>query len=146
LYSSIRYHTTMKKLSLALLAGIALAACTDTKKQEKDLLNQVIAVHDKVMASDEQLMKNKMLLDSLVKNNSTTINKDSAKVYVKLVDDADNAMSDWMHNFDAENKGKSHQEIMDYLEAQKKLISKIDTQIATAVAGSTKYITQIPAK
>ncbi len=146
MYSSIRYHTTMKKLSLALLAGIALAACTDTKKQEKDLLNQVIAVHDKVMASDEQLMKNKMLLDSLVKNNSTTINKDSAKVYVKLVDDADNAMSDWMHNFDAENKGKSHQEIMDYLEAQKKLISKIDTQIATAVAGSTKYITQIPAK
>lgn len=146
MYSSTRYHTTMKKLSLALLAGIALAACTDTKKQEKDLLNQVIAVHDKVMASDEQLMKNKMLLDSLVKNNSTTINKDSAKVYVKLVDDADNAMSDWMHNFDAENKGKSHQEIMDYLEAQKKLISKIDTQITTAVAGSTKYITQIPAK
>ena len=136
----------MKKSLLALLAGIALAGCTDTKKQEKDLLNQVIAVHDKVMASDEQLMKNKMLLDSLVKNNSTTINKDSAKVYVKLVDDADNAMSDWMHNFDAENKGKSHQEIMDYLEAQKKLISKIDTQIATAVAGSTKYITQIPAK
>jgi hypothetical protein len=62
------------------------------------------------------------------------------------VDDADNAMSDWMHKFDAENKGKSHQEIMDYLEAQKKLISKIDTQINVAVTGSTKYITQIPAK
>ncbi|MEO3406974.1 hypothetical protein AAFN85_23865 [Mucilaginibacter sp. CAU 1740] len=136
----------MKKSLLALLAGIALAGCTDTKKQEKDLLNQVIAVHDKVMASDEQLMKNKMLLDSLIKNNSTAINKDSAQVYLKLVDDADNAMSDWMHHFDAENKGKSHQEIMDYLEAQKKLIAKIDTQINTAVTGSTKYITQIPAK
>jgi len=127
--------------------GVALLlGCTDTKKQEKDLLNQVIAVHDKVMANDEQLMKNKMLLDSLVKNNAPNINKDTAKVYLKLVDDADNAMSDWMHKFDAENKGKSHQEIMDYLEAQKKLISKIDTQITIAVAGSTKYITQIPAK
>lgn len=127
--------------------GVALLlGCTDTKKQEKDLLNQVIAVHDKVMANDEQLMKNKMLLDSLVKNNAPNINKDTAKVYLKLVDDADNAMSDWMHKFDAENKGKSHQEIMDYLEAQKKLISKIDTQINVAVTGSTKYITQIPAK
>jgi Mg2+ and Co2+ transporter CorA len=136
----------MKKSLLALLTGIALAGCTDTKKQEKDLLNQVIAVHDKVMASDEQLMKNKMLLDSLIKNNSSAINKDTAQVYLKLVDDADNAMSDWMHHFDAENKGKSHQEVMDYLEAQKKLIAKIDTQINTAVTGSTKYITQIPAK
>jgi hypothetical protein len=35
---------------------------------------------------------------------------------------------------------------MDYLEVQKKLISKIDTQINVAVTGSTKYITQIPAK
>jgi hypothetical protein len=136
----------MKKHLFA-AAGIALLlGCTDTKKQEKDLLNQVIAVHDKVMANDEQLMKNKMLLDSLVKNNAPNINKDTAKVYLKLVDDADNAMSDWMHKFDAENKGKSHQEIMDYLEAQKKLISKIDTQINVAVTGSTKYITQIPAK
>jgi succinate dehydrogenase flavin-adding protein (antitoxin of CptAB toxin-antitoxin module) len=136
----------MKK-HLFIAAGIALLlGCTDTKKQEKDLLNQVIAVHDKVMANDEQLMKNKMLLDSLVKHNAPNINKDTAQMYLKLVDDADNAMSDWMHKFDAETKGKSHQEIMDYLEAQKKLISKIDTQINVAVTGSTKYITQIPAK
>jgi succinate dehydrogenase flavin-adding protein (antitoxin of CptAB toxin-antitoxin module) len=137
---------TMKKHLLA-AAGIALLlGCTDTKKQEKDLLNQVIAVHDKVMANDEQLMKNKMLLDSLVKHNAPNINKDTAQVYLKLVDDADNAMSDWMHKFDAENKGKSHQEIMDYLDVQKKLINKIDTQINEAVTGSTKYINQIPAK
>ena len=136
----------MKKHLFAAVGIALLLGCTDTKKQEKDLLNQVIAVHDKVMANDEQLMKNKMLLDSLVKNNAPNINKDTAKVYLKLVDDADNAMSDWMHKFDAENKGKSHQEIMDYLEAQKKLISKIDTQINVAVTGSTKYITQIPAK
>jgi len=144
--SFITLSNPMKKHLFA-AAGIALLlGCTDTKKQEKDLLNQVIAVHDKVMANDEQLMKNKMLLDSLVKNNAANINIDTAKVYLKQVDDADSVMSDWMHKFDAENKGKSHQEIMDYLEGQKKLISKIDTQINVAVAGSTKYITQIPAK
>ncbi|MDB5149094.1 MAG: hypothetical protein JWQ57_3114 [Mucilaginibacter sp.] len=136
----------MKKHLFTAIVAALLLGCTDTKKQEKDLLNQVIAVHDKVMASDEQLMKNKMLLDSLLKNNIPNINKDTAQVYLKLVDDADNAMSDWMHKFDAETKGKSHREIMDYFEAQKKLISKIDTQINVAVTGSTKYITQIPAK
>jgi succinate dehydrogenase flavin-adding protein (antitoxin of CptAB toxin-antitoxin module) len=136
----------MKKHLFVAISAALLLSCTDTKKQEKDLLNQVIAVHDKVMANDEQLMKNKMMLDSLVKHNVPNINKDTAQVYLKLVDDADNAMSDWMHKFDAETKGKSHQEIMDYFEAQKKLISKIDTQITVAVAGSTKYITQIPAK
>ncbi len=136
----------MKKYLFIALGATLMLACTDTKKQEKDLLNQVIAVHDKVMANDEQLMKNKMLLDSLVKHDVPNINKDTAQVYLKLVDDADNAMSDWMHKFDAETKGKSHQEIMDYLEAQKKLISKIDTQINVAVTGSTKYITQIPVK
>lgn len=136
----------MKKY-LFIAAGAALLfGCADTQKQEKDLLNQVIAVHDKVMPSDVKLTENKMLLDSLLKHGAATINKDSAQAYLKLIDDADNAMNDWMHKFDAEKKEKSHQEFMDYLEAQKKLISKIDTQVTVAVTSSTKYITQIPAK
>jgi succinate dehydrogenase flavin-adding protein (antitoxin of CptAB toxin-antitoxin module) len=131
----------MRKYILTVLTAVALAGCADTKKQEKLLLDSVIAVHDKVMASTEHLMKNKMILDSLIKHDSTTINTDSAKVYLKLVDDADNAMSDWMHNFDAENKGKSHQEIINYLTDQKKKITVIDAQINTAVTSSNKYLT-----
>lgn len=121
-------------LSLAILLG-----CADNKKQEKLLLDSVIAVHDKVMTNDEHLMKNKMLLDSIIKNVPA---KDSAKVYLKLVDDADNAMSDWMHKFDVENRGKSHQEIIDYLNDQKKKISAIDVQISKAINESEKYLNQ----
>jgi hypothetical protein len=131
----------MKKYILAVLTAGTLFGCADTKKQEKLLLDSVIAVHDKVMASDEQLMKNKMLLDSLIKHDSTTVNKDTAKVYLKLVDDADDAMSDWMHKFDAENKGKSHQEIINYLTDQKNKITVINSQINTAVSSSNKYLT-----
>lgn len=130
----------MKKYIFAVLAAAIIMGCADTKKQEKLLLDSVIAVHDKVMASDEHLMKNKMIIDSLIKHDSTTINIDSAKVYLKLVDDADDAMSDWMHNFDAENKGKSHQEIIDYLTDQKKKITVIDSQINIAVNSSNKYL------
>ena len=129
----------MKKYIPTLITALVLFGCADTKKQEKLLLDSVIAIHDKVMSSDEQLMKNKMLLDSVIKHNPN----DSAKVYLKQVDDADNAMSDWMHKFDAENKGKSHQQIIDYLSDQKNKITLIDSQINTAVSSSNKYLNTI---
>ena len=131
----------MRRPILAVLTVIALSGCGDAKKQEKLLLDSVINVHDKVMGNEEHLMKNKMIIDSLIKNDSTRINKDSAKVYLKLIGDADDAMSDWMHKFDAENKGKSHQEIIDYLTDQKKKITIIESQIDSAVNGSDKYLT-----
>ncbi len=136
----------MKKISLVILTAVALCSCGDNKKQEKLLLDSVIAIHDKVMGSDEQLMKNKMILDSIIKKAPATLNLDSAKLYLKIVDDADNAMSDWMHKFDAENKGKSHQEIIDYLTDQKKKIVVIDSQINKAVTISNKYLNTIPKK
>ena len=136
----------MKKISLAILTTVALFGCGDNKKQEKLLLDSVIAVHDRVMASDEQLMKTKMILDSIIKNAPATVNLDSAKVCLKIVDDADDAMSDWMHKFDAENKGKSHQEIIDYLTDQKKKITVIDSQINKAVTISNKYLNTTPKK
>lgn len=133
---------TMKKYILAIFTATVLLGCADTKQQEKLLLDSVIAVHDKVMANNEHLMKNKMVLDSIVKNIPTPAIKDSAVVYLKLVDSADNAMGDWMHKFDAENKNKSHQEIMDYLSDQKKKIIVIEGQIDTAVNESNKYLSQ----
>jgi hypothetical protein len=130
----------MKKYAaFAFIAAIAMG-CADTKKQEKVLLDSVIAAHDKVMANDGHLMNNKMLLDSLVKSKPSV--KDSTTAYLKIVDGADSVMGDWMHKFDMENKGKSHQEIMDYLEDQKKKIQAIDLQINQAVSQSDKYLSQ----
>ncbi|SDD28062.1 hypothetical protein SAMN05216464_101287 [Mucilaginibacter pineti] len=136
----------MKKILLAVITTSVLLGCNDAKKQqlqqEKHLLEDVIAVHDKVMANDEHLMKNKMVLDSMVKNIPTPAIKDSATVYLKLVDSADDAMGDWMHKFDAENKNKSHEEIMNYLGDQKKKIIVIEAQIDIAVKESNKYLSQ----
>jgi len=130
----------MKKFTGIVLATTILLGCADTKKQEKLLLDSVITIHDKVMASDEHLMKNKMLLDSLVKNAPNL--KDSALVFLKVVDNADSTMGDWMHKFDVENKGKSHDEIISYLSDQKNKISAIDLQIKAAITESDKYLNQ----
>ncbi|MDR6943269.1 hypothetical protein [Mucilaginibacter pocheonensis] len=130
----------MKKYILTIFTGVVLLGCADGKKQEKLLLDSVIAVHDKVMGNEEQLMKNKMVLDSLLKHDSVTVAKSAVTELLKSVDSADNAMSDWMHKFDAENKGKSHQEIMEYLGDEKKKIIAIDSQINVAVNESNKFL------
>ena len=136
----------MKKLLTALLLSFILFSCTDTGKQEKDLLNEVIKTHDLVMAKDEQLMQNKMQLDTLLKVNKSP---QVIGMGIQLQKDlalADSKMEDWMHNFDAENKGKSHQELMDYLAGQKKQIEAIDKQLSLAVNASGQFLKQNPTK
>jgi len=135
----------MKKLGIVFFIGVMLSGCTDKKAVEKAALDSVIAVHDKVMALDEQLMKNKMLLDTLIKQKGFS-GSDTAKLMFQKLTLADSAMDDWMHDFNYEQKGKSHDEILAYMAQQKKLIMHIDTQISTAVNASNKFITQIKSK
>ncbi|MDB5136431.1 MAG: hypothetical protein JWP37_3034 [Mucilaginibacter sp.] len=132
----------MKKLLLiTTLLGLALTACTDTKKQEKDLLDDLLKVHDKVMGNDEALMKNKMQLDSLLKLPA----KDTAeKVNMKAMDTkllaAEEAMETWMHKFEPDVTGKSHDDIMKYYDSQKKEIMSVDSQMNVAITESNKYL------
>ncbi len=119
-----------------------MLSCTDTKKQEKDLLDQVIKTHDKVMSKDELIMINKMQLDTLVKTIKDPAIKTEATVLQSQLEAADVKMENWMHNFDAENKNKSHDQIMAYLADQKKQIEGIDKQLSTAVESSGKFIKQ----
>ena len=136
----------MKKTLIAIIAGITLYGCTDKKAEEKAALDAVIKVHDKVMDADEQLMKNKMLLDSMVKFNSTADIKDSVYMYLAKVSRADSAMGVWMHNFDPERPGKSHQETMTYMNAQKVEITALDSQLNKVVTNSSKYLKKMGMK
>jgi ribosomal silencing factor RsfS len=126
----------MKKIIAALFLSFIILSCTDTKKQEKDLFNEVIKVHDSVMSKDQLIMINKMQLDTLIKQNKTPEITAEATKHSKALDAADTNMEAWMHNFDVENKGKSHDEIMTYLADQKKQIKAIDKELNAAVATS----------
>ncbi|HEY4197698.1 MAG TPA: hypothetical protein VGM63_19290 [Mucilaginibacter sp.] len=131
----------MKKLLIAAFIGLGLSACNNDKKQEEDLKNDLLKVHDKVMAHDDQLMKNKIQLDSLLKIPA----KDTAeKVNIKAIDlkltAAEEAMDTWMGNFKPDFVGKSHDEIMKYYGDQKKGIMSVDSQMNVAVTESGKYL------
>ena len=88
------------------------------------------------MNHDEALMKNKMKLDTLLKQKKdTTIVKElSGKIA-----SADDAMGSWMSKFQPDMTGKSHDEVMKYYNEQKKQVMAIDSQINLAIDESNKY-------
>jgi hypothetical protein len=131
----------MKQFFIIILTGLALISCSDNTQQEKNLLNDILKVHDKVMSNDELLMKNKMKLDTLIKLKvKDTVEKRQVKVLDTKLSAAEEAMENWMHKFEPDVNGKSHDEIMKYYSDQKKQIMTIDSQINAAITESNKYL------
>lgn len=137
----------MKKLWIAACIGLLFSACSDTKKEEENLKNELLKVHDKVMGSDEALMKNKMQLDSLLKLPA----KDTAeKTNMKAIDmkliASEEAMETWMNNFKPDFVGKSHDDIMKYYNDQKKQIMAVDSQMNVAIKEANSYLSNKKSK
>ena len=131
----------MKKLSIIIFACLFFTACYNGKKQEKELLNNILKVHDKVMRKDEALMKNKMQLDSLLKLPAKdTAEKTNMKAMELKLTAAEEAMETWMQKFEPDLTGKSHDEIIKYYNEQKKSIAGVDSLMNAAVTESTKYL------
>ncbi|MFD1255468.1 hypothetical protein ACFQ3S_01560 [Mucilaginibacter terrae] len=129
----------MKLYVIMATAFWLLNACTDTKKQEKDALEQVIKIHDEAMAKSEQAIKDKILLDSLAKANSS-LQKTDINMVISNLSNADKAMEDWMHQFNADNTGKSHEQIMQYLNDQQKKVTNVNNRLKTAINQSEQFI------
>jgi hypothetical protein len=135
----------MKGTIAAIFIAFILLGCSDKKSKEKALLDDVINIHDKVMGADEQVMKNKMQLDTLLKQDKSSA-KDTIKLLITKLVMADSAMDNWMHNFDPAHTGKSEDETVAYMESQKKQIMAIDSALNDAVAGSNKYLSKTKGK
>ena len=129
----------MKKIFLLAFAAIAFAACNDSKNDEKTVLNDVIKIHDTVMAHSDQLMHDKMKLDTLLKTADDTA-KTKISLLISKLNNADGQMEDFMQKFDPEQKGKSHDYMMNYLTAQKIRIKAVDSMINASVKESGEYL------
>ncbi len=142
---------SLKNRFLVLL-GVSLlfVACNNNKKHQEDLQKSVIAVHDSVMTEMGTLMEkkteiNKMLthLDSLKSANpnldTIQVRTDLTKVIAELAS-ADEGMMNWMHNFNPDYTGKSHEEVMTYLDEQKVKINSVDGSIKTVILKSDSVI------
>ncbi len=133
----------MKKLFVAALAVLALSACNNGKDQEKALQDEVIKIHDKVMGADNQLMDNKMKIDTLLTTVTDTTQKaELTRLHTELTT-AESAMENWMQGFDPEKGNNSHEEKVAYLTDQKKQIVTIDSMMNVAIDKSTQYLNTI---
>ena len=135
----------MKGTIAAIFIAFMLSGCADKKNKSKALLDSVINIHDKVMSADEQVMKNKMQLDTLLKQDKSPA-KGTIKLLITKLDIADSDMDNWMHNFDPAHTGKTEDETVAYMESQKKQIMAIDSALNAAVSGSNKYLLKIKVK
>ena len=133
----------MKKLFIAAFAVFALSACNDGKDQEKALQDEVIKIHDKVMGADNHLMDNKMKIDTLLTTTTDTAQKaELTRLKAELLV-SEQAMENWMQNFDPEKGSKSHEDKVTYLTDQKKQIITIDSLMNAAIDKSTQYLNTI---
>lgn len=120
--------------------------CDNNKEDQKKLQKQVIDKHDVLMARMDLILQNKRKLDSIYlnmntlksENSSLDTNKlkqniDSKKAALTL---ADEAMMDWMHNFNPDYTGKSHQQIIDYLKNQEVKIDSVKTLFDQSLSNS----------
>lgn len=136
----------LKKAFTALLISSTFFACSSDKALEKALTDSVVSMHDKIMADDDAIMKNKIKLDALAAKDPSAAVKDSVAAYKKILGDADDVMMGWMNSFNLDYTGKSHADIMDYLDKQKQQIIKVRSQMDGAIAKSDKYISKATAK
>ena len=124
-----------------MLAACSFSACSDEKAQEKQQLDSVLALHDKVMGDSELAMKNKNMLDTLIKNNSSDTSKVNPATSLRTqLTSTDAAMENWMHKFNADYTGKSHTEVMEYLHSQHMQLAGIDSAFRSAIDRSTQLL------
>ena len=133
----------MKNLFIITIAALTITACNRGADQEKALLDDVIKLHDKVMGKDEQLMKNKMKIDTLLTTVKDTAQKNQLVRLNAGLMVSEQAMEGWMQRFDPEQKDKSHDEKVAYLTGQKKQIMVIDSQMNVTIEKSSQYINQL---
>lgn len=130
-----------KFLTILLGLSLLLSACSDHKTEEKDAMNEVIKVHDEAMEKSEKVVHNNILLDSLIKTKA--VDSVQASAITQNLNAADKAMEDWMHQFEVEHEGKSHEQVMQYMANQKKLINEVNKQLDAAVKQSNQFISTV---
>jgi hypothetical protein len=141
----------MNKFAGLIVFVLALASCkpqTDYKEKR----NEVIKVHDVVMADqgkvvDKQLQLQNMLKDlpALVSKNpgiDTIKERDSIVIIRDRLNTAEEAMNTWMHEFEPDVTGKSNEESVAYFEAEKLKIEKVDTLFKKELKDADAYLSK----
>ena len=118
---------------------------SNNEKLEKDLYDEVIGIHDEVMPKMSTLLS----LESQIKEKILEIDSadvDAVKeiqilnVQISELQDADEAMMQWMRNFQVDHEGWSHDSVMSYMLKEKKTISLVRDQMLEVIDESEELL------
>src|SRR5690606_13175854 len=106
--------------------------------------------HDILMVKMDDIINNKLRLDTLKTNlksilkeypsTDTIALKSSIDSLKTELTNADEAMMNWMHQFNPDHTGKSHEEIMTYLNEQKLKIDSVKVLFDQSLSKSEQLI------
>ena len=111
---------------------VLVSSCNKFNAEEQALWDQVMKLHDDSMLNHGVMMKNTSQIRKKLKSGEIQPNMvDAFKPSLEKIDAADEAMMSWMSDLKGPIKlsGKSHEEIMTYLQGEKVKIEKIDKDI-----------------
>jgi hypothetical protein len=131
----------MKKILLLISALVFVWACgNDLKKEESNLADAINALHDSTMQQMETLMTMQEQIKTAMKTDSSQ--KTTADSLVYSLGAADNAMMDWMKDFDPAyiSAGHTHEEVMKYLKAQQESILKVKEQTDLSINNTKLFL------
>ena len=111
----------------------------------KDLYDEVIGIHDEVMpkmsnllALERQLMERIEQLDSTKAGDIDKAGK--FKDQISNLQEADEAMMQWMRNFQVDQEGWSHDSVMSYLSDEKERISIVREKMLNVILETEKLL------
>ena len=133
----------MKKIFGVLLFVLAVS-CSSTSSDEK-IFQQIeivksdaIDIHDKLMIQMGDLKSRKKELGELLKVSNDSTKK--IELYIQSITDADQAMWDWMHNFNISYLESNDSLTLVYFEAKLKGIEEVKLLFDSAMSQSEELV------
>ncbi|WP_131537137.1 hypothetical protein [Pedobacter nototheniae] len=114
---------SFKKLSCIAIMAASFTACKTTP-DSKAIKKEVLNIHDKLMIDGEKVIKNRMVLDTVLLSSKVKTAPDSILQKQKITDLinrlnlADELMMDWMHDFKDDYNGKTEAENLAYYKSE----------------------------
>lgn len=106
-------------------------------KKENILYKEVMAIHDEVMP----LMGELMAMNKKVKGKDSTSHE--ANELSAYLEEANEAMMNWMRKFNPNIENMTHEETMNYLEEEKKKIMKVKEKMLSAQDQATVFLEEV---
>lgn len=134
---------------LPLILVILLTGCSTSADPNRQIQDEMIAIHDEVMPMMGNFVRHSQEIDTILTNmdqyHTQNPDLDTAQQRIELtelqsrLDNAHESMNDWMHDLNLNFEGLSNDATKEYLESEKAKIQDINTEFnrVSVIADST---------